>query len=85
MQCAGIAELNANDAVNQRMRDDVRKSHEALTARLRTLLAERDALKDALDSYIGFVDEAHIIEGQFHWLPSGSSQDIIDAARNGEA
>lgn len=49
--CAGIAELNANDAVKQRMRDDVRKSHEALTARLRALLAELEAEREDAARY----------------------------------
>ena len=37
---AGMADLVADDDVNQSIAADVRKSHEALTARLRALLAE---------------------------------------------
>lgn len=48
---AGIAERNANDAVKQRMRDDVRKSHNALTERLRALLAELDAAREDAARY----------------------------------
>lgn len=45
---AGIAELNSSDDVKHRMAEDVRKSHDALTARLRALLAElKEAREDA--------------------------------------
>ena len=42
----GIAELNSSNAVKQRFSEDVRKSHNALTDRLRALLAELDAARE---------------------------------------
>lgn len=56
-----------------------RNSHAA--AMLRQLLKENDALRDGLDSYIGFVNDAHILEGNHDWLPDGdSAQEIVEAA-----
>lgn len=94
--CAGIAELNANDAVNQRMRDDVRKSHEALTARLRALLAELDAAREdaARIDWLEQCKEHHgfcgIGYGEYRYYAGqcdgwGSVRKTIDAARKGEA
>lgn len=45
---AGIAELNSSEDVKRSMADDVRKSHDALTTRLRALLTElEEAREDA--------------------------------------
>lgn len=43
---AGIADLVAADDLKQRQADDVRKSHDVLTARLRALLSELEAARE---------------------------------------
>lgn len=43
---AGMADLVADDDVKQRMADDVRTAHVALTDRLRALLAELEAARE---------------------------------------
>lgn len=91
---AGIAELNANDAVNQRMRDDVRKSHEALTARLRALLTELDAAREDAARYRWLTEQCWFQSAFDRFDPDDyglielfklECARIIDAARKGEA
>jgi len=43
---AGIAEMSLSDALKQRMADDVRTAHVALTDRLRALLTELEAARE---------------------------------------
>lgn len=92
---AGIAELNSLDAVKQRMAEDVRTAHVALTDRLRALLAERDAAREDAARY-GYLKKHHVrywksaIGGldsvDFDFEANGSDIDAaIDAARKGEA
>lgn len=90
---AGMADLVADDEVNQRIAADVRKSHEALTDRLRAILAELEAARDdaarwqevafgkSLDLGVFYVDnfgDEFVFEGQ-------EAVDVVDAARKGEA
>ena len=48
---AGMADLVADDDVNQLIAADVRKSHDALTTRLRALLTELEAAREDADRY----------------------------------
>ena len=89
---AGIAELNSSDAVKQRVADDVRKSHEALTSRLRDLLTELDAAREDAARYRWLRDECKAgdwgkVSGPYsQMLMIGAQLDkAIDAARKGEA
>lgn len=90
---AGIADFVADDDVKQRMASDVRKSHDALTSRLRALLAELDAAREdaarwqevafgkSLDLGVFYVDnfgDEFVLDGQ-------DAVDVVDAARKGEA
>lgn len=53
---------------------EVRKEYEAL---IRQML-------EALDVYQGFIDDAHIIEGQWHWLDDAKPAITAARARLGE-
>lgn len=89
--CAGIAERNANNAVKH-----VCKSHNALTERLRALLAELEAAREdaARIDWIEQCKEHHgfcgIGYGEYRYYAGqcdgwGSVRKTIDAARKGEA
>lgn len=88
---AGIASMNSRDDGRKRMEADVRKSHDALTARLRAILTELDAARedaarwqevafgDSLDLGVFYVDnfgDEFVFEGQ-------EAVDVVDAARKG--
>lgn len=90
---AGIAEMSLSDALKQRMADDVRKSHEALTDRLRALLAELEAARedaarwqevafgDGLSLGVFYLDsfgDRFVFHGQ-------EAVDVVDAMRKVEA
>ena len=93
---AGIAEMNRSDDVKQRMAEDVRTAHVALTDRLRALLAELEEAREDAARY------RHIrMRGSFGETEELMSADqvvyvsigfrgnnidaAIDAARKGEA
>ena len=90
---AGIAELNSSDAVKQKMADDVRKSHNALTDRLRAILAELDAAREDAarwqevafgpSPFLGVFYVDYL--GNERMLCEQEAVDVVDAARNGEA
>ena len=90
---AGIAEMSLSDALKQRMAEDVRTAHVALTDRLRALLTELEAARedaarwqevafgDGLSlgvSYLDHFGERFVLEGQ-------EAVDVVDAARKGGA
>ena len=90
---AGIAEMSLSDALKQRMADDVRTAHVALTDRLRAMLTELEAARedaarwqevafgDSLDLGVFYVDnfgDEFVLDGQ-------DAVDVVDAARNGES
>ena len=90
---AGIADLNSSDDVKQRMADDVRNAHDALTARLRAILAELEAAREDAArwqevafgeglslgvSYLDHFGERFVLEGQ-------EAVDVVDAMRKVEA
>lgn len=90
---AGIAELNSLDDVKQRMAEDVRTAHVALTGRLRALLAELDAASEdaarwqevafGSSPFLGvfYVDNF----GNERMLCEQEAVDVVDAMRKGEA
>ena len=96
---AGIAEMSLSDALKQRMAEDVRKSHEALTDRLRALLAELDAAREDAARYRWLRNR--MLGVDFDWCENGMTalafempdgcaygsdcDQNIDAARKGEA
>jgi hypothetical protein len=93
---AGIAELNSSDDVKQRMASDVRKSHDALTARLRAILTELEAAREdvALVDWLEQSKEHHGFcgtgYGEYRYYAGqcdgwGSVRKVIEAARKGEA
>lgn len=90
---AGIAEMSLSDALKQRMAEDVRTAHVALTDRLRALLAElEEAREDSArwqevafgsSPFLGvfYVDNF----GNERMLCGQEAVDVVDAARKGEA
>lgn len=90
---AGIAELNSSNDVKQRMADDVRTSHVALTDRLRSLLTELEAAREDAARWqeVAFGENLHL--GVFYLDSFGESVvfegqeavDVVDAVRKGEA
>lgn len=86
---AGIAELNTSDEVKQRMADDVRKSHVALTDRLRALLAELESAREDAARYRWLRDSSNkaLWDGLMQTFPFAHLEfdRKIDAARKGEA
>lgn len=96
---AGIAEMSLSDTLKQRMADDVRKSHDALTARLRALLTELEAAREDAARYRWMRNEARKsspkisigiwgVNGNSHCGKIGSTAEevdlAIDAARKGK-
>lgn len=86
---AGIAELNSSDDVKQRMADDARKSHDALTARLRAILAELEEAREDAARYQWLRDSSDKVlwDGLMHTFTFAHLEfdRKIDAARKGEA
>lgn len=82
---AGIAELNANDAVKQRMADDVRTAHVALTDRLRAILAELEAAREDAARYRWLRCDSREAAEIYNFNVDEDLDKAIDAARKGEA
>lgn len=90
---AGIAEMSLSDALKQRMAEDVRAAHVALTDRLRALLAELEAAREDAarwhevafgpSPFLGVFYVDHF--GNEHMLYEQEAVDVVDAARKGGA
>lgn len=86
---AGISDMIEDDEVRQRITEDVRKSHDALTARLRALLAELEAAREDAARYRWLRDSSDkaLWDGLMQTFPFAHLEfdRQIDAARKGEA
>ena len=91
---AGMAELNRSDDVKQRMADDVRTAHVALTDRLRALLTELEEAREDAARYRWLMEQSWFQSAFDRFDPDDYGRidlfklecnRIIDAARKGEA
>ena len=96
---AGIAEMSLSDALKQRMAEDVRTAHVALTDRLRAILSELEESREDAARYRWLRNR--MLGVDFDWCENGITALVfempdgcayggdcdqnIDAARKGEA